>query len=174
VDDDPEIFANYMRCVYLGDFEPLLKGKNWSEEESQDHFHALTKLFVLADKVGDLLTANLITDEIVAYSDQASLIPDGVVIDLAYSSTVSTSPLRALMRDYFVFEADEIHVDEDIQSKHHTEFFRDIITEYMKVKKRNVESATTVKSALDMAVSDIAKCKYHQHDNNVPRCLSVG
>lgn len=175
LNDDPEVFTNYMRCVYLGDVEPLLKGQNWSEKGSQVHFQALIMIFVLADRLYDLLTASIVTDEIIDYPDRMSMLPDSTATNLEYASTATTNPLRALMRDYCVYKAGNVQFVHDMSSKYHTEFFRDVVVEYVKTKSRSLESTTTttVKTAFDIAVSTIEKCKHHQHDENFPSCSSV-
>lgn len=175
LNDDPEVFTNYMRCVYLGDVSPLLKGQNWGEKGSQVHFQALIMIFVLADRLCDLLTANIVTAEIIDFSGRMGMLPDSTATNLVYASTASTNPLRALMRDYCVYEAGIVQFAGEMSSKSHTELFPDVVVEHVKIKSKSLESmtTTTVKTAFDVAVSTIEKCKYHQHDENFPSCSSI-
>ena len=58
---------------------------------------------MLADKLQDLLTANMIMDELICFSSKTNEVPKHGSISLAYSSTASSSPLRTLLRDYWVY-----------------------------------------------------------------------
>ena len=133
LNDDPEVLTNYMRCVYLGDVSPLLKGQNWGEKGSQVHFQALIMIFVLADRLCDLLTANIVTAEIIDFSGRMGMLPDSTATNLVYASTASTNPLRALMRDYCVYEAGNVQFAGEMSSKYHTEFFPDVVVEHVKI-----------------------------------------
>ena len=62
-------------------------------------FEALIRLYMLADKLQDLLTANMIMDELICFSSKTNEVPKHGSISLAYSSTASSSPLRTLLRD---------------------------------------------------------------------------
>lgn len=58
---------------------------------------------MLADKLQDLVTTNLIMGELIRLAAGTSEIPRHVHVNHAYSSTTSTSPLRTLVRDYWVY-----------------------------------------------------------------------
>ncbi|KAK3691467.1 hypothetical protein LTR37_018664 [Vermiconidia calcicola] len=96
-DADPQTFSEYLKCVYQSAF---------SEHGESKPMRCRFRLYILADKLGDLVSANLVMDEIINCSDRISQIPDDLCIDLAMKSTPSNSPLRRLTRDYYVFEAD--------------------------------------------------------------------
>ena len=132
-------------------------------------------IFVLADPLCDLSTTNIVTDENIDYSDRMGMLPDSTATNLECASTESTNPLRALIRDYCVYEAGNVQLADEMSSKYHTKFFPDVVVEHVKIKSKSLESTTTttVKTAFDVAVSTIEKCKNHQHDENFPSCSSI-
>ena len=84
-DHDPEDFANYLQLVYGGgcippDEELTQYVKDGTPEARSsaayrlynDHYEALFKLYILADKLEDLKAANLVMDEILHFGDEFS------------------------------------------------------------------------------------------------------
>jgi hypothetical protein len=166
-DDDPEVFANYMQSVYLGDVTPLSDG-DVNNRVVHDRFDSLIALWVLADKLGDLEAANLTIDTIVSYSDEVNLIPGAKNVSLVYRTTVNSSPLRTLMRDLYIHDACEDLRDD--MSEFGLEFYRDVACKYLEVKRASRKYAATVAKAFDTALSNNDRCLYHSHSPTVPRC----
>jgi hypothetical protein len=61
------------------------------------HYISLAKLYILADKLGDLATANLVIDEFTRFNCSITYNPSAEVVNLVYESTVHGNPLRRLM-----------------------------------------------------------------------------
>jgi hypothetical protein len=124
---------------------------------------ALIKLYLLADKLQDLITANMIMDELIRFIAQTTEIPKHAPTTLAYNSTTSSNPLCTLLRDYWVYQmpTDGIRYFEgDGFPKH---FLQDVATELMSFKLGESKSEDSKRDQC----SD--KCQYHQHDNEHPR-----
>jgi hypothetical protein len=169
-DDTPEVFASYMRCVYLGLVTPISD----DGDLTHDWDTSLVGLYVLADKLDDLTTANLVIDRLVSLSDETDLLLSSPAVNLVYSSTTSGSPLRALIRDQFVYEAGIDYFDTEPNMKRifHCDFFRDIAAEYLRIKNTAMEQrpADTIKNVFNPKISDMARCRLHQHDAKRPKC----
>jgi hypothetical protein len=157
-DDDPEVFANYMRCVYA-DRLPFAK------DPEDSYFECLIQLYVLADKLGDLMTANMVMDRLVSLSEEVNLTPNFDDIELSYKFTVSGSPLRAVLRDLLIYEGSE--TDDKLETSGLLfEFYRDATRELMKINLRIQSGEMTFAAAFDAHFSTMGRCHYHQHNKN--------
>lgn len=125
---------------------------------------AFVKLYLLADKLQDLTTANMVIDELVRFVAKTTEVPKQALTSLAYDSTVSSSPLRALLRDYWVYHMPTDGADHLKANDFPKDFLQDVATELMLLK---LGKATTEDCKRDKC-SD--KCLYHQHDDEHPRC----
>jgi hypothetical protein len=163
-DEDPEVFSLYLNCVHSGievvragdellgkQFHPMADGagglvkKEYGSEPSaekseDDHdggrFEALIKLHLIASRLQDFGMMNSAVDELVRMIDEASLIP--MQVNLVYSSAKRGDPLRALIRDVYLHEAESSENHEFLQtSELHSDFWRDIFLEYFKLKETN-------------------------------------
>lgn len=61
-------------------------------------YEALIRLYLLADKLQDLATANMVMDELIRFVSETDEVPKHLAVSLAYGSTTNTSILRALLR----------------------------------------------------------------------------
>ncbi|KAK3691468.1 hypothetical protein LTR37_018665 [Vermiconidia calcicola] len=111
-DDDPEIFTDYLQTLY-GD-------KVQAEDADEDHgFLALAKAYILADKLGDLQSANLIIDKITIHRRTTSAIPGVQSIVTAFERASESSPLRRLLVNIYIDVSDpEYKFMEDEQLPH--------------------------------------------------------
>lgn len=66
----------------------------------------LVKLYLLADKLRDTMTANKTIDELVRFSEEVGRNPSAAAITLTYTSTVHGNPLRRLLRDCYTSQRD--------------------------------------------------------------------
>ena len=71
-----------------------------AEGGSDSTYMNYVELYLLADKLQDLTTANLVADQILLVSEQTNKSPDYAEIAHAYSHTTPGHPLRRLMRDF--------------------------------------------------------------------------
>lgn len=187
-DEDPEVFSLYLNCVHSGievvrsggellskqvhtvseGTGNLVKRERDSEQgvdESDDHpdggrFEALIKLYLLAGKLHDFKMMNSATDELVRMVNEDGLVP--AQVNLVYSSTRRGDPLRILIRDVYIHEAESPECHEFLQTNElHLDLWRDISLEYFKLKdtERSVEEVYGLKIGKDKGVN---RCDYHQ------------
>jgi hypothetical protein len=189
------VFSFYLNCVHSGievvragdellgkQFHPMADGagglvkKQYDSEPSaekseDDHdggrFEALIKLHLIASRLQDFGMMNSAVDELVRMIDEDSLIP--MQVNLVYSSAKRGDPLRALIRDVYLHEAESSENHDFLQtSELHSDFWRDIFLEYFKLKetKKSVGEVYGLKIGKDKGVS---RCDYHQRkiDNEV-------
>jgi hypothetical protein len=125
---------------------------------------ALIKTYLLADKLQDPTTVNLVLNGLIGFIGETTEIPKQAPITLAYNSTVSGNPLRTLLRDYWVYQMPTggiTYLEGDGFPK---DFLQDVATELMRLRLGLVKSEGCNREQC----SD--KCQYHQHDDEHPRC----
>ena len=167
-DDDLEVFGHYKHCIYVGNVNFLPHHSELGDTEGSEHFESLIELYIMGDKLGDIITANMVIDRIMSVSDEVEKLPRGGDLELAYNSTVSGSPLRALFRDYFIHEVTVSYLGTDKLTDCPRELLEDIVLGYLEIKRKN--ASKTINAALAVEVSTMTRCHYHQHDSSVPGC----
>lgn len=187
-DEDPDVFSLYLNCVHSGievvraggellskqihtasdGVENLVKRERNSEQsadESEDHpdggrFEALIRLHLLANKLQDFDMMNSTIDELVRMVDEDGLIPTQA--NLVYTSTKRGDPLRSLVRDVYLHEAESSECYEFLQtSELHSEFWRDVSLEYFKLKDagKSIGEVYGLKIGKEKGVN---RCEYYQ------------
>jgi len=148
LDEDQEVFENYYDCVYEGDLNP----RPWyffdydeNYEIDNSHLDALTKMWVLADKLIDTETANLVMDQIHWYCNLMDDFAGPDSFNLVYDSTVSDSPLRAFMCDLVIYEGGADFFGNEDSSEYHVEFYRDVAVRLIRITNENGKSSKTFK-----------------------------
>jgi hypothetical protein len=165
-DDDPEVFENYMRCVYSGDLDPHpYDSSDGSNSIDDGHLDALSKIWVLADKLIDLQTANMNMDEIYNYCNKMEDFARNSSFNLVYDSTVSDSPLRMFMRDTVIYNHHGIvgFFEHEDPSDYHVEFYRDIAVRLMCITNENRKSSRTFKGIFGGGVPSHMPPSNHYH-----------
>jgi hypothetical protein len=125
-------------------------------------------MYLLADKLQDLATTNMVIDEIMQFSDITGSVSN---YNYVYDHTTPYSPLRKMRRDYWMHKSnapDTNGVDELSR-----ELTTDILLEYMRIKERDWKAM--VEKAFSRSLSENTKedkCYYHQDDDKHPRCVS--
>jgi len=110
-DDEPDVFDGYLKLLYVGNFTT-----RW--DEAEDHaveLRFLFKLCILADKLGDLASADLVIDRITRYL--YACVPDVEDILPAWRSTVPESRLRRLLVDAFVLNLKPWALSEQLEKE---------------------------------------------------------
>jgi len=160
---EPGVFASYMQCVYFGSVAvPEIPG--YSEKDS---LGALIVLYLLADKLNDVPTTNLVMDEIIVLSEEVLDLPCSDSVTLAYDSTVAGSPLRKLCRDYYVNQAKRVRLEKIHQGRFPFQSLQDVVLEFERLATSDgPDDQRTYVNCVDRE-----KCYYHQHDDEHPRCL---
>ncbi|KAK3114353.1 hypothetical protein LTR53_007440 [Teratosphaeriaceae sp. CCFEE 6253] len=100
-DDDPDIFNLYLQFVYR---QPLIGVDVAAQEPGA--FDFLTQVYVLADKLGDLTTANQVIDRFVAGCTAYNVAPGPQEVCEAWNATPTNSPLRRLIVDIFTHKVE--------------------------------------------------------------------
>lgn len=135
----------------------------------------LVDLYLLADRLQDLQTANLVMDKLVLFNPEGNDEDDDVfgheVIRHVYDSTVRGHPLRRLMRDECVYDQNsatymQVHVEGG-----HPEFLRDVAVEFLRLRDADVLEGGLDLLLRESSERDSDKCHYHQHSETHPRCV---
>lgn len=133
----------------------------------KDSLAALIVLYLLADKLNDVPTTNLVMDEIIMLSEEVLDLPCSDSVTLAYNSTAAGSPLRKLCRDYYVNEAERVDLERIHQGRFPFQFLQDVVLEFESLASGDGRDGQhTYANCVDRE-----KCYYHQHDDQHPRCL---
>ena len=217
--EDPEVFARYLNCVYFG-IDALQLDANAPEDDQGDGndndgddgevvlgpdaflcseaqfarayqevissrgmyakyiyqcLDILTDLYLLAGRLRDFETANLVMDALLRFSDKGGESFDPETILRVYDSTAHGNPLRKYMRDQCVYDT-KSWVYMDLQAAGcHPEFARDVMVEFLRVKdfnsKEKVQDAYRMFGKHGKHGRFADKCRYHQHDETHPRCV---
>jgi hypothetical protein len=148
---EPEVFENWMRLCYFNDVGALTNSDDLSVGETSDHYTALIKLYVLADKVIDHTSANKVIDRILTYQNETRMLPRTAQVGMGYGLTTGGSPLRALMRDFVIHKARNGYLGKDPGGLP-GEMLADIAVEYLRIK--NQGGGVTVGQAYFSPMSD--------------------
>jgi hypothetical protein len=152
-----------MQCVYHGSV-PV---PEVLDDEAGRSLRDLITLYLLADKLNDTTTANLVMDEIIRVSEELGKIPNYPEVAQVYESTVAGSPLRRLCRDYYVYEAASSELEDIHEGTLPFQFLQDVILEF----ERHTNDQGPDKRRSKVQCVDREKCYYHQHDDEHPKCL---
>ena len=136
---------------------------------------------MLADKLQDLATANLVIDEVIKFSAWIGAIPSRSQICIAYESTVDGSPLRTLIRNMWVCTSKQEVLQCLRESGYPPDFLQDIAAELVRAKvdmearlhecdNGDEDFANQYEIFSDTYRLDSRKCLYHQHDEKHPKC----
>jgi hypothetical protein len=110
VDDEPSIFHAYLHCLYF-DEKAFLGKKTGAEVADNDKtndknssqvgetMRFVFDVYMLADKLLDPTTANVVMEKLVRHSAKHSCTLDNDTITYLYASTADGSPLRKVIRD---------------------------------------------------------------------------
>jgi hypothetical protein len=135
------------------------------------HFATLARIHILADELGDPITANLVMDEFVNCTSYETIYnPSDKVVNLIYRSTVHGSPLRRLMRDICVYQTSE-NSYLDYHAVHlHEDFIRDIMVESLRTRLVCQFPEDCKHELFSSAKTCADPCYYHLHQDD--RCVS--
>lgn len=159
--EDPDLFSLYLNCIHSGmkvvraggeflskqghtasdGLDNLVKRERDSEQsadENEHHpdggrFEALIRLYLLASKLQDADMMNSAIDELVRMVNEDGLVPTQV--NFVHSSTKRGDPSRALVRFFYIHEAEGSECHEFLWTNElHAEFWRDTSLQYFKLK----------------------------------------
>ena len=168
--DDPSIFELYLRCLYSRESidrspRPAIPGESLGD---------ILKLYILADKLGDLTTANFVIDQVddlmlatKAFrrfkEDNAGDLEDIRSLVQAWHATPANSPLRRLLVDYFARPENCGELCNMLDQEEAAGDFAVSIARRLAMKAANIPEI-----AHDSYLSPA--CEYHQHDARHPQC----
>jgi hypothetical protein len=93
-------------------------------------------LYLLADKLNDTATANLVVDDMIRASEELRVTPCERDVALVYESTVAGSHLRKLCRDYYVNEVLTIDMEDIHKGRLPFRFLQGVILEFARLSGR--------------------------------------
>lgn len=138
-DDGPDVFSTYLHCVYFDEVVipttsvPLSLMFRRLEEarqgEADQKFEALVSTYVLADKLRDPITANMVSDKILEVSHDTSKVPSAKAVTITYQSTTDRDPLRILLRDMCMYHSRTLPTGGDVSWP--VEFLQDVVNKLM-------------------------------------------
>jgi hypothetical protein len=113
-DDDPVAFEAYLGCV-MGNTVAVrdLDVQHPTRVQSDDVFRRLFHLYVLADKLEDPETMNLVISRIARYCLAVHRVPNREAVTYVYDNSVKSSPLRLLIVDVYFLGYDRDGTRED-------------------------------------------------------------
>jgi hypothetical protein len=165
-----------MSCVYFGQeglkhYADDIKSTGEANRVNKANFgfQQLIRVYLLADRLQDLVTTNVVIDEIMRFSDISGRIPCSDNFNHVYDHTTPHSPLRALMRDFWIYEMDEEY-DQALDALP-KDFMHDVLREFLRVKRDGKHA--TVKKAFNRDLRADTKantCFYHQHNDKHRKC----
>lgn len=134
-----------------------------------EHFGVLVELYLLADRLQDVQTANAVIDEIVRFGGREQENPNSPIVFLIYAATVHGNPLRKWARDTQVYETSSkrhllLHVGD-----YPADFMRDVAVELMRIRDSEDCDSKALRAWGTNEMAD--KCRYHLHDKQHPRCV---
>jgi hypothetical protein len=168
------------RLTVKASFRHLKRAEEWKErrhEIADQTYNALIKLYLLADKLQDTTTANMVMDKIEQFYKYEFVHPGNLPVSTAYQSTVEGSPLRKLLRNMWLYDTDSISEKRFGESKFPSEFLHDVLKLYMSIKNlrpKNLDSFSDITANDGLLNKDDCaipvRCRYHQHDDEHPFC----
>lgn len=117
VDEDPQVFSAYLHTVYFGmeSFKQRMESNNPNSSRKEKDTKAavfLTDLHLLAEKLRDAITANLVVDELVNMIDNNEEVVREIAAQI-YLSANRDSPLRRLLLDIDAYNQQRIWAEEE-------------------------------------------------------------
>ena len=145
-------FNDYLTLVY--------RDKVAKAREVQAYFVHLIRLYLLADKLGDLKASNKTIDKIIKFSDRNASAPEYATVAMVMAATPENSRLRRLMVDFYVLEVTKESFDEE--AKDYPRGFHALVAkEFVKSREDDLD---------ELWVKDQPRCHYYQHDAFHPTC----
>lgn len=117
----------------------------------------LIDLYLLADKLIDPVTANVVIDELISSTSKQPQLPGHPAISRVYSSTAAGNPLRNLLLDLLLHEAYwSAHKDAGALGYPY-EFLQDFMIEICRLTK-----GRPLRQSLRVSVVDQDRSRYYQ------------
>ena len=112
-------------------------------------------------------------DALIRFGDKNGKAFDSGTVRRVYDSTAHGNPLRKFMRDECVYDVSSLTYMSIHVAGAHPEFARDVMVEFLRVKGFNLmEKVKDVYRMHERHGRYTDKCRYHQHNESHPRCVS--
>lgn len=175
-EDDADIFDIYLYCMYgtfvdVGDLNDTLDAEEGLSTLDRTHLR-LVKTYMLADKLGDIVTTNMVVDRMIDLTDSAKQLPGNETTRIVTSYTSQESPLRKLFIDYYVHEASMESLRKMLRDD---TIPRTFICEVLD-EKATLASHCEALKINEVFLNDFTKnhkCRYRQHDKLYPSCCKT-
>ncbi|KAH9809305.1 BTB/POZ fold [Teratosphaeria destructans] len=154
---EPETFGCLLHWIYTGHIV-VMNEEDIDATERQApslRYVALVELYALADKYGEPRLRNATIDQIIELADTTEIFPGTGVVDIACNKTSRRSNLRKVLADYYNACA-ELEWLLDHQDELAAEFY--------------FEMAMRMKEGINDSPNVNNKCRYHEHNDDVPKC----
>jgi hypothetical protein len=121
VDDDPQTFSDYLQCIY----------RNYAPEvTNKTQLDSCINICLLADKLADKKTMDLVTDAMRNVDLDRTLFPEPHQIQGVWERSKLSSPLRRLMVDFTVLLAGEEGLPADFLAEMPRELLCEFVGRY--------------------------------------------
>lgn len=125
------------------------------------------RLYLLADQLRDVVTANLVIDEMIRIALETHSYPSLTRAADVYSNTATSSPLRRLVRDFMVCATSVPPTDPEVLAQEGmVELLYDVYCEFVRLGSVGQASPPDFRRVLIAK----PKCYYQQHDDEHPKC----
>lgn len=143
-------------------------------ELADEHYDKLIKLYLLADKLQDIATTNMVMDKIEQFYRTTQVHPGQSTVYTVYHSTERGSPLRKLLRNMWFYYTDKMTIWRAQEHGFPKEFLRDEFEHFIMVKAagKGLDNFSNVALNDHLEGGGPAWCRYHQHDEEHPFCLT--
>ena len=123
---------------------------------------------MIADKLGDLRTANMAIDRLISLSDEIQRLPCKHDVKRIYEETSASSPLRRLLVDHHIHE---LQANSEIMMAADPEVPKEFYVDVMRGSRQSMMGAKNMRrlGLLCVQASKRPKCYYHQHDEEHPQ-----
>lgn len=174
LDQDELIFDMFLHClltntVDIGSLDEALPGEQ-DLRQSAVVESRLIRTYILADRLRDSRTTNIIIDDIIDLYDKNETCPFPPITTLVADHTSAGSPLRRAFIDMLSREANTRCIKALCESESTSkEFMGEVLIQRTEIVRDHADDE--VRDAFDRRfVSKQKRCYYHQHDSLHPIC----
>ena len=166
-EDDAGTFNTYLQYLYSGGegaFASL--GDHPSKTALRVSSKPALRVYLLADKLGDLTAANAVVDELIRNVDEGTTFPSAKNVSMVFDNTIPSSPIRRLLVDFWMHNTCPTFTEEHVEDMSPT-FMCAVFNKLGQLKKDYHYS--TLCNVFTQDVIKCNRCRYHQHNDEHPK-----
>lgn len=168
-DEDPQIFDAYLTVLYCNEAKFTDNDLNALCEDEIDTLQLLlSKVYILADKLGDCKSANLAIDSFIDIANTSEFATLMTIIAYIYENAPSTSPLHKLCAEHSAHCIEWATITKAMREDAPRAFLLDDVTEKDLCIENDGGALARNTEFLDND-AEALKRRYHQHDHLHPR-----